>query len=307
MVKQRDQEDTGAEPRRGPVVPAAWLWGGLAAEIVVLTVISWWLFPSVWSVSYAMFDLDQSSGPDRGVNLSEVANHPSVMLGETVTISGTVTHRFGERAMILGSKTGFRSDEVLVVTSRLLPSLTAATEIGRLETNRVARVTGVVRRYDALLPGNVVGSDTRGSALVDYSGDAMLVADTIELDPPSEIGPGDKEFFSGSDGYDVGLTTYDIARHGAEYLGDEVAVSGEIEEGLLTPHLFRLGDEQLLVVSPEPRPDLFVEATAYVVGEVRRFDRATLQAKFGIEFGQEQLDEYQGEPVVVARIVEMVT
>lgn len=275
-------------------------------EIIAVTILSWWLFPSVWSVSYAMFDLDQSSGPDRGVNLSEVANHPSVMFGETVTISGTVMRRIDERAMILGSETGFRSAEVLVIGEQPLGSLMSSSGNQAVETDRVVRVTGTVLPFGPESAAEAAGANGDARIAGDYRGKSMVVADTLELDPPSEIGPGDKEFFSGSDGYDVGLTVYDIARHSKDYLGDEVTVSGEVEEGLLTSRVFLLGDEQLLVISPEPRSELFVEATAYVVGEVRLFDPAAVEADFGIRLEQEQTEKHRGEPVVIARTVEMV-
>jgi hypothetical protein len=76
-------------------------------------------------------------------------------------------------------------------------------------------------------------------------------------------------------------------------------VSGEVEEQLLVPHTFLLGDDALLAVSKTPRPELFVEVTAYVTGEVRLFNLQEVERELGIDLDDEAPRNYEGQPVIV--------
>lgn len=294
------REDPGGAKSR------TWTLVALAAEAALVVGLTWSLFPSLWSVLRAVVDIDQSAGSDKGVNLTEVAGHPDVMQGRTVTISAEVADLLAPQAMTIGNDALFVGNKVLVVGGAPLETLLAEPEAGPIAAGDVVRVTGQVRPSDPAALAAELGGGLDAAALQGYGGKAALVAESIELDPPAHPGPGDKEFASMTDGYDVGITVYDITEHPEEHLGGTVVVSGEVEEHLLTPHLFLLGDRALLVVSAEPRPDLFVEATAYVTGEVRRFDLAAVEAELGVDLPDERLAPYADEPVVIARAVELV-
>lgn len=136
--------------------------------------------------------------------------------------------------------------------------------------------------------------------------DSVLVAETVDPNPADELGLGDNEFASASDRFDIGTTVYDLTHDSDDYLGQTVVVSGEVEEHLLAPHLFRIGDEGLLVISGVARPELFVEATAYVAGEVRRLQTAQLERELGVDLDDELLAPYENRVVVVADEVELV-
>jgi hypothetical protein len=203
----------------------------LALECLALTGLSSWLFPDVWAVSRAVIDIDQSVGSDRGVNLTEVASHPSVMWGRTVTISAEVQEIHSPRLMTIGNDAFFVGDSVLIAAP-----IEASLWPDNMEENATARVTGIVRKATPAI-WTALGIEA-GVIPSDYEGKAVLVAETVELNPPSEIGPGDKEFVSGSDGYDIGVTTYDLIHGGDAYLGRSVVVSGErskINSTRLTP------------------------------------------------------------------------
>ncbi len=293
---------------KGPRPTRRWPRLGLAAlalggECLLITVLSLWLFPAIWSVSRALVDIDQSAGSDRGVNLTEVANNPSVMWDRTVTISGRIQETFGPRLMTIGNDAFFVGDTVLVVAPpgrSLLPEASGRTT----GDSTTARITGTVRKA-APETWSDLGIEV-GAVPADYQGKAVLVAESVELNPPSEIGPGDKEFASTSDGYDVGITTYDLTYDGDAYLGQTVVVSGEVEDQFLALHAFLLDDEALLVISAEPRPELFIEATAYVTGQVRRFHLEEIEAELQIDLDEKLLAEFEGDIFLLARTVELV-
>ncbi len=279
---------------------------GIGAEVILSIALTLWLYPSIWAVANAVFDFDQSAGPDLGVNLSEVANHPEVMEGETVTVSAEVDDLLGPRAMIIGNDAWLVGNEVLVLAAADLTTLVTPPGNSPITSGDVVRVTGVVRLFDQSGLGPDLGASLDGQALDDYGGTSVLVAKAVEMDPPSGRGVGDKEFDIGSSGYEIGITVYDLTHRTDEYLGAVVTVSGEVEEHLLTPHAFLLDDDALLVVSATPHPELFVEATAYVTGEVRRFDLEAIEAEIGVDLDDGLLAPFEGEPVIVAQSVGMV-
>ncbi|MDP9369036.1 MAG: hypothetical protein M3Q03_12280 [Chloroflexota bacterium] len=280
---------------------------GIAVEMVVLIALTLWLYPNIWAVANAVFDSDQSAGPDVGVNLTEVANHPEVMEGETVTISAEVDDLLGPRAMIIGNDTWLVGDEVLVIAAADLGTLVAPPNQTSISKGDVVQVTGVVRLLDRSAPLAELGDRLDAAVLDDYDGTSVLVAKAIAPNSPQGRGVGDKEFDIGSSGYEIGITVYDVTHRTDEYLGTVVTVSGEVEEHLLTPHAFLLDDDALLVVSATPHPELFVEATAYVTGEVRRFELKAIEAEIGVDLDDERLAPFEGEPVVVAQSVGLVT
>ena len=55
--------------RRGPSQRGRAL-AGLGLVLAALAGLTLWLFSSVWAVGQAVIDIDQSAGPERGVNLS---------------------------------------------------------------------------------------------------------------------------------------------------------------------------------------------------------------------------------------------
>ena len=270
------------------------------ALVAVLTV---WLWPSLRATTVALVDMDQSAGPELGVNLTEVARHPEAMWGETVTISGLVDRLLGPRAVLLGNDKPIVGDKVLVLGEEPLADLVTdrRADDALLQEGDVAQVTGEVRPFTA------IDADQIPTGTADYEGRAVVIARQINLDVPVAAADGDKEFTVGSDGPERGVTVNDVIDHTEQYLRQRVSVSAEVEEGLLTPHAFLLGDRGLLAVSAEPRPELFVETTAYVTGEVRRFQLPEMERELGIDLDETKLRQYEGAPVIVVQAVEVVT
>ncbi len=260
---------------------------------------------SVSAMAIAVFDIDQSAGPDPGVNLREVARNGDAMCGYSVTVSAKVHDISSPHAATIGGSTPFFGSVLLIVSQEPLDTYVNEP----LGEDDVVRVTGVVQPFDlAALEGDL------GIALPDdlaeqYSGKSGMVVEEMSVDPPAAFGPSDKEFPFESDGWDSGVTISDIADDPDGYLGETVKVSGEvedIEDGLVTQHAFRIGSAKLLVITPEPREDLFVEPTAYVTGEVRQFDLAAVEGEFAIDLDEALLSQYNGDPVIIANEVELV-
>ena len=284
-----------------------WRWAvaAILADAALVVGLAWWLFPSIWAVGVAVVDIDQSAGPEIGVNLREVAKNPDVMWGRTVTISAEVDRLFGAHAVLIGNDAPFVGVKVLVVAATPLDGLLTNPDRGPITRGDVIRVTGRVQRFD--LP--TLERDLALDLSVppgEYDGSSVVVVEMIELDPPQHAGPGDKEFPAGSSGYEIGITVNDIVARPDQYVGEVVEVSDEIDEPALTPHAFVLGDEQLLVVSAVLTPDVFIEATAYVTGEVRLFDLAVMESELGIDLDDAMLASFVGEPVLIARAVSVV-
>ncbi len=281
---------------------------GLVSTMALTAGLTAWLWTSLSAVGTAVFDTDQSAGPEIGVNLTEVAQHPEVMWAETVTVSARVDRVFSPHTMLIGNDNPVVGNKVLVVSEAALERLVPlAGPRGAIHEGDVVQVTGIVRPFDVGALEATLRVDLDEAALAGYEGRAVLVARAIDLDVPVAAEAGDKEFVAGSAGYDVGVTTDDVVYHPEQYLGQTVTVSDEVEEHLLTPHAFLLGDRALLAVSAAPHPELFIEATAYVMGEVRIFDLKAIEVELGIDLEDGRFRGFAGDPVIVVDRVVLVT
>ena len=293
---------SGAHPRRAGRSPIdSYVPGAiLLAHILVIALLSYSWFPSLWALGWAVFDLDQSTGPETGVVLSEVASHPEVMWDRTVTVSADVHDLVNDQSMVIGTSSflHFRTDTLLVLSSQPLAELADAP----LDEDHTVRVTGVVRRFEPAVLEKELGISLDDPAITSHGDKVVLVAEEVEVGLPGGAVPGDPEI-SGSAGYEIGVTVHDVARHTDEYLGETVTVSDEVEEGFLTDHAFWLGDEKLLVISAKPVPDVFVETTAYATGKVRRFDLREVEDITGIDLDDKRFQEFQGKPFILAESV----
>ncbi|HEV2128451.1 MAG TPA: hypothetical protein VGR22_07530 [Thermomicrobiales bacterium] len=277
----------------------------LGAGIALLTVVLW---SSLWTTGAAFVDIDQSAGPDVGVNLREVANHPEAMWGQSVTVSAAIDRLVGRHAAIIGSDTPLIGSKVLIVSEPELQEqvLAASSQGAELSEGDVVQVTGTVQRYDRESLAAELGVRLDEDADSGYDGSAVLLVSSINLDVPVAVEGGDKEFVGGSDGYDRGVTINDIVAAPVDHVGMTVTVSAEVEGDTLASHVFTIGDGFFLVVSAKPHPEVFREATAYVTGEVGIFDLARVEEQIGVDLDDEALSEYEGEPFILAEAIQVV-
>ena len=300
-----------------PVSPArrlghvpAWLWIASILALIGLVVLVRWPFPEVQRFAQDIFEVDQSAGPDRGINLNEVAHSTGRLVGERVTISAMVTTIVGPHAMIIGRE-GFKitrggEDEVLVVAGQddvLVISPDPIPDV--VQTGDVAQVTGTVVAFqldDFERTHDIPFADR--AAVAKYNGEEAVLAQSITLSPPV-TGPGDKEDPESSDGPERGVTVNEVVGQPEEYLGRRVTVSAEVEQ-LLSDHALLLSDDKLLVVSAGFGPAVMEEATAVVTGTVQRFELRSIEAELGVDLDDGRFAPYEGRPVVVARVIRMV-
>ncbi len=282
---------------RGQLPARDWALLGIFGEVVLLVVLTVALFPTLRGVFQGVFDEDQSAGPEFGVTLSEVVDHPEPMWGAAVTISARVDEVIDPRTMLIGNDKFVVGDRLLVVgASELVSLLEQPTSL--IAVGAVAQVTGVVRPFDIAALETETGADLDEAALVIYDRRSVLVAESITLNPHVPLRQGDPEM-GASAGYDDGVTIMELRRDPERYLGQSVVISGEVEH-VFGPYAFWVRDVGILVISPSPRPGLFDESSAYVRGEVRPFDRTALEAELGITLDDERLAELAGKPVIIA-------
>jgi hypothetical protein len=267
-------------------------------------------FPWLFRRLQTAFEIDQSAGPEVGVNLNEVSGNPSEFFGEPVTVSGVVSDILDPHAVVLGRE-GLRislggPDETLVITEgdELLVVTTAPWPAG-LEQGVVARVSGTVLPFELARFEQRFDIDFEHHGRLDeWDGDGAVVARTIALDPPVP-GHGDPEDPADTDGPERGVTIHDILDDPGRYVGRTVTVSAEAEH-VFTPHAFKLSDADLLVVSARPLRFVAEEATAHVTGTVRIFEIGAIERELGVDLDDGALNEYAGKPAIAARSIRVV-
>lgn len=262
---------------------------------------------AIWSVAgtetilarLGILDDARYGGPEAGVNLSEVADNPSAMYGETVTISGGLEEIVAPHAVIIGDDRFLIGDTVLVIGAENLPAL-GETQAGDV----TLQVTGVVRPFDRDTIEERAGGGLDDGSLDDYIGESMILAQEIEVDPPV-VGPGDTERREPSAGWDPGTDIDDIVDNTEAYVGKTVTISGEVEK-LIGPYAFLLADDKMLAITPSRRDELFVEPTAYITGTIRVFSLPETEEEIGIDLEDEQFAEFEGKPAILVEELELV-
>lgn len=71
--------------------------------------------------------------------------------------------------------------------------------------------------------------------------------------------------------------------------------------------MFTVGDRHLLVIGVEPYPEVFVEATEYVMGEVRMFNLEEVERELGVGLDDTMMRAFEGQPFILADSVEFLT
>ena len=263
---------------------------GVAAAVVALVLVGalvWWQRETVaeW---LGIADDAQSSGPEVGVNLSEVSDHPQALYGRQVVVSADVEEVTGANAMIVGSGEVVVGDQVLVVSNSPLGNPSGAVQI-----------RGEVRRFER---NTVIEEFGVEAGDLDYDGSSMIVASQVTAAPPPTV-PGDTEDAGPSAGRDEAVSINDIVNGVDDLAGREVTVSGEIER-ILSPQAIRFGDAMLLAVGPMDE-EPFIEAMAEITGVVETFDLEQAEETLGIDL-DDSLRDFEGEPVVLVHDLNVV-
>lgn len=133
---------------------------------------------------------------------------------------------------------------------------------------------------------------------------ALLGAALLALGGLAVGGCGDEEDAAGGDeaveardedevGGGARATLAQVLRHTDEFLGQEVAVTGEVQEVVVDPGVFTLGAEEDVVLGREGRPGQkegeALEQEEQAVGEDEGEERLVVLARSGVEVGRGEL------------------
>jgi hypothetical protein len=242
-----------------------------------------------------VYVLLRSDPPIQGITLREIVYRPAEFHTEDVRISARVKDILDPRAIVVGNDRVISREDMLIVSTVPLEHLA-----GRpIREDELIEVMGTVQTFEVAEFELEHGVDFQYPARMRaYSLDTAIMAESIVLNP-RENGQDDTENPLVERGNGDGVSARDVVYNTERYLGHTVTVSGEIEEHL-SPTAFILSDQGIVVIGSEPFPDVLQEATAYVQGQVRRFDRAALEAELGIVLEAELFAVYKGWPVIVA-------
>ncbi|MGG6295647.1 hypothetical protein ACQ4M4_14755 [Leptolyngbya sp. AN02str] len=221
---------------------------------------------------------------DQNVTTEELVDNPNKYIGQVVTVRSEPVAEIGPSTFTMEDEEFFGSEPILVVnaTGELFVFPEAGTDV---------QVTGEVRNFVALDIEREYNLGLEADDYATYENQPALIAQSIAIAPE----PGE------------------LASNPEQYYGEQLAVTGEIEE-FQSANVFTLDEDQLfggqdlLVLRANPttaaEPAIEDGETVAVTGELRPFIVAELERdyEFNWEAGiQEQLEaEYRDRPVLVA-------
>jgi hypothetical protein len=269
------------------------------------------LAPSMFALAamffFAACGEDETAGPEAGITVGDVTDEPADFTGETVMVSGAIGDIVGQRAFTL------EDDGLLVVGAQTLPQWLGPDfdedwlfdddgDWDELE-DRVAMVRGTVRPFKLAEVERELGVDLDDGLFADYEDDPAIVAQSVRI------------LFQAEDIDDE-----------AEFAGRTLSVTGEVSE-VIDPRAFRMGgddgtlgigaDDGLLVIGAKTLPqwagsdireddlDALEDRTVVATGTVRRFVLVEVEEELDIDLDDEIYVEFEGEPVLVARQVQL--
>lgn len=191
------------------------------------------------------------------------------LVGQTVTVSATVTELVSDSAIRIGEST---DDSLLVlgVSAPLADLGLDPVDETLVEDERIVQVTGTVRRYDPVEFTEEFGEDFDG-LYEESEGQNVIVADSVDT-----------------------LT------------GEEITVAGEVSE-VVSDVAFRLAGVGWDVLILDAAMNSAEEGEAVQVsGTVRRFEILTIEEELGADLDDELYVDFEDQLVLVADSIEPV-
>ena len=217
---------------------------------------------------------------EENVTTEEVAEDTEDLLGQTVTIRSDALEVVEPSSFVVGDQEFFGGENILVVN--------ASGEVFELpEGDTEVQITGEVVEFVLADVESEYDLGFDPDLYVDYEGQPAIIAQSLAAAPE----PGE------------------IAEDPAQYYGETLAVTGEIEN-IYSDNTFTLdedelfGGEDLLVVVNNPTVAAIQDGeTVAVTGELRQLIIADLETDYDLTWDldvQEQLEaEYSERPVLV--------
>ena len=245
--------------------------------------------------------------PELGEQIDDILENSDEWMGQTVTVLGRVNESGTAQGFTYEGTDGFlglTSEDLLVIGA----SDTMA--VDGIVQDAIVQVTGVVQEFDPVAEFEVNGDtftleDDDNDFYSDFEGDPAIVASNVKVLAT-----------------ETGDTIEDILNDEDTFVGETVTVAGQIAssetsqafslEG--TDGMFGLTGENLLVIGASDvmgAGGITEEAIVVVTGTVEIFNTGDTYEVNGDEIDvnteDDALDDFDGDPVLVAETVNIVT
>ena len=222
---------------------------------------------------------------EENVTTEEVAEDAEDLIGQTVTIRSNALEQIEPATFTVADQEFFGGEDIVVVNATGTPFVLPT------EDDTEVQVTGEVTEFVLTDIESAYDFDLDSDLYVEYEDQPAIIAQSIAIAPE----PGE------------------IAEDPAQYYGETLAVTGEIET-VYGEKTFTLDDEELfggeelLVVVTNPTEAAIQDGeTVAATGELRSFVLADLERDYDLTWDldvQEQLEvEYSDRPVLVVQEV----
>lgn len=286
---------TEPRPRRSWSGNRNSIFGGIIAVLIIVGV----ALLALWILENRRDDGESLLGGNQPQTVSEVLSDPAASYGQNIIVSGEVQEIVNPIAFIISDPIWTEGGSELLV---IAPAPSAAAEGALDETlyaDAVVQVTGVLHQYDATLVEQQLGAtveELQLEALQRYEGQPVLIGELSGLTPRVTAGDGTQ------------ASVDEIMSNPAGYFEERVVLSGEVTQ-VLSDHAFVL-DGNLLVLDAtgEVTQQAFEASTELQVsGVVRELsDPSALSREYDIALDTTQIEQYQGEPVLIGEVITIV-
>lgn len=222
---------------------------------------------------------------EENVTTEEVAEDAEDLMGQTVTIRSNAIEQIEPATFTVADQEFFGGENIVIVNATGTPFALPT------EDDTEVQVTGEVTEFVLADIESAYDLDLDPDLYVDYTDRPAIIAQSLAIAPE----PGE------------------IAEDPAQYYGETLAVTGEIET-VYGENTFTLDDDELfggeellvVVTNPTEAPILDGETVA-ATGELRSFTIADLERDYDLTWDldvQEELEvEYSDRPVLVVEQV----
>jgi hypothetical protein len=218
---------------------------------------------------------------EENVTTEEVAENAEDLIGQTVTIRSNAIEQIEPATFTVADQEFFGGENIVIVNATGTPFVLPT------EEDTEVQVTGEVTQFVLTDVESAYDLDLDPDLYVEYEDQPAIIAESLAIAPE----PGE------------------IAENPAQYYGEILAVTGEIET-VYGENTFTLDDdelfggEELLVVVTNPTEAPIQDgATVATTGELRQFVVADLETDYDLTWDldvQEELEaEYTERPVLV--------
>ncbi len=107
-----------------------------------------------------------------------------------------------------------------------------------------------------------------------------------------------------SESLEIGATVSEIAEDPNKFVGESVAVSAEVTD-VRGPSAVAIGDEELLILGDGIPAKVSEGDVLQALGTVRIVNQETAEEDFGLDLGDDVLDDFDGKPAVAANEINL--